>query len=142
MFPIKLIVFYIEKLSLQWNMGDFSGAFWPQLDVPQNAIVFEVSKEGSAPFQLIYIITLVLIFNGVLCKNKIYTNAKINLFYLIFCGYISTYLLTENQNRYAYTASWLFIILSINGIDKIDKLIDKFLFGKSLKKCIYTSFNN
>ncbi|WP_252233191.1 MULTISPECIES: hypothetical protein [Clostridium] len=50
------------------------------------------------------------------------SNSQLNLFYLIFLGYIATYLITENQNRYGYIVSWLFIILAVDGIK------DGFLF--------------
>lgn len=45
-------------------------------------------------------------------------NTKLNLFHLILLGYVAAYLITENQNRYGYIVSWIFIILAVDGIDK------------------------
>jgi hypothetical protein len=56
------------------------------------------------------------------------TIKEINLFYLILCGYGITYLITEAQPRYSYIVSWIFIILSINGLDYLKIFRNSFVF--------------
>jgi len=40
-----------------------------------------------------------------------------NLFYIILYGYGFMYLITEEQGRYSYIVSWVFVILAIEGIN-------------------------
>jgi len=118
--PVKLLIFYVAKLSAEWCIGDDAGSLWTQKDMHESKILFKVGTYGSMPFQLFYIITLILIFLGLKDKKNINVNSKLNLFYLIFCGYIAVYLITENQSRYSYIICWLFIILSVDGVKKIN----------------------
>lgn len=120
----KLGVFLLGKFALVWSTGDCAGVLWSEKDISDNAIklpvkvINEISMPLSTTFQIIYILILILIFIGLFNKNKIKTIKEINLFYLILCGYGLTYLITEAQPRYSYIVSWIFIILSINGLDK------------------------
>lgn len=115
-------IFYLGKLGAQWCIGDFAGSLWTQKDVPKEKIIFKIEIFGLAPFQIFYIIILIFIFLGLKKRSVMNSNSQLNLFYLIFLGYIATYLITENQNRYGYIVSWLFIILAVDGIK------DGFLF--------------
>ncbi|NFO32832.1 phospholipid carrier-dependent glycosyltransferase [Clostridium botulinum] len=119
---IKVLIFYLGKLGAQWCIGDFAGSLWTQKDVPKEKIIFKIGIFGSAPFQIFYIIILIFIFLGLKKRSVMNSNSQLNLFYLIFLGYIAAYLITENQNRYGYIISWLFIILAVDGIK------DGFLF--------------
>ncbi|BCZ45434.1 hypothetical protein psyc5s11_15010 [Clostridium gelidum] len=118
--PIKLFIFYGVKLSSQWCIGDYAGSLWTQKDIPQSETIFKIGIFGSMPFQLFYIIILILIFLGLKDKKFFKANSKLNLFYLIFCGYIAAYLITENQSRYGYIICWLFIILAVDGVKNIN----------------------
>lgn len=120
--PIKLVVFYVVKLAAQWCVGDYGGSLWTQKDIPENQIIFKIATFGSMPFELFYIIILILIFLGLKDRKNIDEESKLNLLYLIFCGYIAAYLITENQSRYGYIVCWLFIILSVEGRDNLELL--------------------
>lgn len=119
----KLGVFYLGKFSLVWSTGDCSGVLWSQKDIDESTIKFPVKeiKNISIPlstvFQIIYVLILMLVLLGLFNKNKLKNIIEINLFYLILCGYGCTYLITEAQPRYSYIVCWIFIILSINGLD-------------------------
>ena len=114
--PLKIGIFYIEKLASQWCMGDFSGSFWTQNDMDDDRIIFKVGQAGSMPFQVIYVIMLIMAFFRLINKDKSSEGFSIDLFHLILIGYIGAYLITENQCRYGYIISWIFIILGIDGI--------------------------
>ena len=118
--PIKLFIFYALKLLSQWCTGDDAGSFWTQKDMQESQIIFKIGTSGLMPFQLFYIIILILMFLGLKDKEIINGNSKLNLFYLIFCGYIAAYLITENQSRYGYIICWLFIILAVDGVKGIN----------------------
>lgn len=66
---------------------------------------------------------LILIFLGLKDKENINLKLRLDLFYLIFCGYIAAYLITENQSRYGYIVCWLFIILAVDGVSN-EKLLN------------------
>ena len=114
--PPKLFAFYVGKLASQWCIGDFSGTLWTQKDMDDDRIVFKVGIFGLMPFQIIYVVLLIMILYGLINKNTIKSYPQLNLFYLIFLGYIGAYLITENQCRYGYIASWVFVILGTEGI--------------------------
>lgn len=119
----RIFIFYIVKMASEWCIGDFAGSLWTQKDVPEEKIIFKIGILGSASFQIFYIIILILALRGVKRKNIIEADSKLNLFYLIFLGYAALYLITENQNRYGYIISWVFIILAVDGIsEKIGKI--------------------
>lgn len=121
--PIYVTIpFYIAKFSTQWYDGDCGGTFWTEQGVTDEDILIKVSSDGRVIFQVFYIILLILAWRGL--KNKrIYTNdmANIKLFYLMLCGYGVSYLITENQSRYAYIVSWLFIIFALAGVEELKK---------------------
>lgn len=123
--PLKLLRFYINKFANQWNEGDLSGVFWSQLDVPKDDIKFDVTPSGRKVLQLIYNCIILLIFIGLFNRKGIDKNKEINLFYIIFCGYSLLYLITEAQARYSYIASWVLIVLAIEGIDFISLKLRK-----------------
>lgn len=118
--PIKLFIFYLEKLSSQWCIGDDAGSLWTQKDMQESQMIFKIGTFTSMIFQLCYIIILIFIFLGLKDKKIINGNSKLNLFYLIFCGYIAAYLITENQSRYGYIICWVFIILAVDGVKEIN----------------------
>ncbi|NRY59563.1 glycosyltransferase family 39 protein [Clostridium beijerinckii] len=120
--PVRLFIFYVVKLAAQWCIGDYAGSLWTQKDIPENQIIFKIGIFGSMPFQLFYIIMLILIFLGLKDKENINLKLRLDLFYLIFCGYIAAYLITENQSRYGYIVCWLFIILAVDGVSNVKLL--------------------
>jgi Dolichyl-phosphate-mannose-protein mannosyltransferase len=114
--PLELVKFYIKKIALQWNEGDFGGVYWTKLGVPEEDIIVDVSLEV---LQIVYLSVMVLIFIGFFNRKNNKDNQEINLLYIILCGYGVMYLVTESQGRYAYIISWIFIILSMEGINFI-----------------------
>ena len=115
--PIRLAVFYVQKLGSQWCIGDFSGALWTQKDMPDDKMIFKIGAFGSMPFQLIYVVVLIFMFIG-LRKKNINDEPVISLLNLILLGYIGAYLITENQCRYGYIVCWIFIFLGIDGFKR------------------------
>lgn len=114
--PLKLAAFYVGKVASQWCIGDFSGSLWTQKDMDDDRIIFKIGMFGSVPMQILYTVILMMIFYGLRNKKNIIQYPELNLFYLIFLGYIGAYVLTENQCRYGYIASWLFVVLGSDGI--------------------------
>lgn len=114
--PVLLAGFYVVKVCAEWCLGDFCGALWTQSNMISDNPLLKVHFLGSMSFQFIYIIMLFLSFISLFNHNLKKNYPQINLFYLILCGYIAAYILTENQARYSYIVSWLFIILSTSGL--------------------------
>ena len=123
--PLKLLGFYVKKFVLQWDEGDLAGIFWTERDVPENEIIVGFGGGGAAVLQLIYAAVMGLSLIGVFNRKGIDDKPEIKLFYLLLCGYGLMYLITECQARYAYIACWLFIILSVVGIDSLLKIFNK-----------------
>lgn len=123
----KLMGFFIEKFAVQWSIVDSEGIHWTKYYVPKEDIIVDVSLEFP---QIIYCSMMILVFLGILNRKKNNEVQEINLFYIILCGYIAMNLITESQGRYSYIASWLFIILSIEGINFI---LNKFNKDKKLE---------
>ncbi|MGG7079570.1 glycosyltransferase family 39 protein [Clostridium sardiniense] len=118
--PIStLSEFYIGKYAIQWSEGDLSGVFWSQLNVPEEDIIVNFDIGGKEIFQFVYALIMILVFIGLFNKKRFKNNPEINLFYITFCGYGVTYLVTEMQSRYSYIVCWLFIILAVSGVEKI-----------------------
>lgn len=117
--PLKLLGFYMEKFVRQWNQGDLEGIFWAEQDVPENEIIIDFGGGGAGALQFIYVVVMGLTLIGLFNRKKIDDKPEIKLFYLLLCGYGLMYLITECQSRYAYIVCWLFIILSVVGIDLI-----------------------
>ena len=121
--PIYILIpFYIAKFSTQWYDGDCGGTFWTEQGLNDEDMIIKVSNDGRGIFQFFYIVLLVLAWKGL--KNKrVYTEelANMNLFYLMLCGYGVAYLITENQSRYAYIVSWIFIIFALTGVEEIKR---------------------
>lgn len=144
--PIKVLTFYVVKLSAQWCIGDYAGSLWTQKDIDESQVLFKIGIFGSMPFQLFYIIILIFIFIGLKDKKIVNEKSKINLFYLIFCGYIAAYLITENQSRYGYIICWIFIALAVDGMEKINfKFLKNICYkyeGKINKLTVNSMFNH
>lgn len=114
--PGRIAVFLVGKLSTQWCNGDFAGSFWTQKDVEDNKITFKVGSMGTLPFQIVYAIALILSFIGLINKKRETNITVFNLLHLILAGYIGAYMISENQFRYGYIVSWIFIFLAIDGL--------------------------
>ncbi len=133
--PLKLIGFYIKKFALQWSVGDFEGTLWTKSDVPDEDIIVDVSQEIP---QIIYTFIMILIFLGILNRKNNKENQEMNLFYIILYGYGLMYLITEEQGRYSYIVSWVFVILAIEGINFLlnKKNTKKFNENDKLEKVV------
>ncbi|MDD6771684.1 glycosyltransferase family 39 protein [Inconstantimicrobium porci] len=118
---LKVMFFYMIKLCSQWCVGDFGGCLWTQKDVCEGNIILKISMIGTPIFQLMFIIMLV----SILCGIKKESSNKIYLLYLIFLGYVVLYLITENQSRYGYIVSWIFVLLAASGIESTLNILKK-----------------
>lgn len=111
--PLELGKFFIRKIATQWAYGDNSGAYWSQLGIDENDIIFDISGKGVLWYQLVYAIILLLIIKGLFNKNEHIDNKVINLFYIILCGFGAMLLILENQCRYAFIINYIFAILPV-----------------------------
>lgn len=124
----ELLNFYILKYSVLWATGDFDGTYWsevgledpdcrqeyaPNLPAEESGMIFKMSSEGLFYSQVFYFSVLLLVYIGLL-RNP-HGNRKMNLFYIMFCGFALQGLILEAQVRYSYMASWLFIFLVAMG---------------------------
>ncbi len=120
----KLVTFEICKMSRQWMNGDSGGSYWSELNLENDKINIDVLNEGSSWYQFFYIIILFMIIRGLFTglneKKEI-----INLFLIIFSGYGCTFLILESQERYSFIISWVFVILSVQGLFPIKKTLYK-----------------
>lgn len=113
MTPSEITKFMLTKFVSQWASGDSSGAYWSQLQIPEEDIKFDVSGKGIFAFQIIFSAFLVFILVGIFNRSEQKKNPIINLFYIILCGFGVIFLILETQCRYAYIVSFLFAIMPI-----------------------------
>lgn len=113
--PHKLIFHYIQKLVMQWGMGDFRSTAWALeqvSDTPLAKGMQYISYDISLAAQLIYLLILYRAFTAI--KNRHYSDIEeFNLFYILLGGFILMLLLTELQERYSFIAAWLFVIFAV-----------------------------
>lgn len=117
-----LFQFFVDKITSQWSIGDFSGAYWAEHSISDDDIGIKFSENGVWYGQLFFVVLLSLSYIGLLNLNKLKSNPQISLIYYIFCGYGLFYLVSENQARYAFVVSWVFIIMSVVGLDLLKNI--------------------
>lgn len=115
----ELFKFFINKFKSQWSIGDFSGSYWAEHSVEEENIGLKFSERGIWFGQLLFFILICLAYIGLFNVKRIKENRSISLIYYIFCGYGLLYMVSENQARYGFIVSWLFILMSIIGVDLI-----------------------
>lgn len=123
--PMQIGKFYLEKYTTQWMDGDMSGVFWSQSNVKDSDILIKFNFGGKFIIQIISSVVILLIFIGLFNKKRYRKYSGINLFYIIFCGYGLSYLITENQSRYAYIVSFAFVIAAVSGIELLGKVFKR-----------------
>jgi len=113
--PRELVNFYFNKVTSQWSFGDCLGTYWAYSGT-------SVLLKNLTPmfFQILYIGILVLALIGEL-KGVFGSNALINI---ILFGCIMLFAIIETQPRYSYIVSWIFIMLSSQGIEYIFNVFD------------------
>jgi 4-amino-4-deoxy-L-arabinose transferase-like glycosyltransferase len=117
--PFTLLKFYIMKFASEWSSGDFAALYWSTLEVTDMNIPLNLSKFTGFYSQLVYCILFGLAYIG-LFNNKLKKDiGPVNLLYILFCGFGLLYLITENQSRYGYIVSWIFIVLVFTGVEKV-----------------------
>lgn len=122
--PLELARFYIMKIGGQWSSSDLEGIFWTEHSTNGRGMKINFTKGSTFIFQLVYFFIILLAYISLFNRKRTKDNMPIiNLFYIIFCGYGLSYLITETQGRYAYIVCWLFIIFSISGIEKIKQYL-------------------
>jgi len=124
--PFKLVRFYIAKYSTQWSVGDYAGYSWAIADFKPNEIP-KWTEWYKFYTQLLHAVIIVLVYLGLyLPKNRRQEESfsAVNLFYIVFYGYMLLYLITEMQPRYAFSSSWVFILLLPAGIERIRLWLD------------------
>lgn len=118
--PLELGKFFIRKIATQWAYGDNSGAYWSQLGIDEDEIIFDISGKGILWYQSVYAILLLFAMKGLFNKNEHMDNKIINLFYIILCGFGAMLLILENQCRYAYIICYVFAILPVAALKSSD----------------------
>lgn len=114
--PSELGKFFVRKIATQWAYGDNSGAYWSQLGIEENDIIFDIAGKGIFWYQFVYAIILLFIIKGLFNKGEHFDNKIINLFYLILCGFGAMLLILENQCRYAFIINYVFAILPVTAL--------------------------
>ena len=114
--PLELGKFFIRKIATQWAYGDNAGAYWAQLGIDDDDIIFDISGKGILWYQLVYAIVLLFIMKGLFNKKDHIDNKIVNLFYIILCGFGAMQLILENQCRYAYIINYIFPILAVTAL--------------------------
>lgn len=123
---IDLAKFYVMKIGGQWSSADLEGAYWSELSTNERKMNVEFKLGNIGEFQIFYFIIMILSYISLFNMKRIISSKPIiNLFYIIFCGYGLSYLITETQGRYAYIVCWLFIIFAVSGIDAVKNLKEK-----------------
>lgn len=117
-----LFDFFKHKFISQWSQGDFAGSYWAEHSLEDKSIGLKVSENGIWFSQGYLFVILSLSYIGLFNIKTIKENRCITLFYFIFCGYGILYLISENQARYGFVVSWVFIIMAITGIDLLQKI--------------------
>lgn len=108
--PYKLLAFYLVKFTAQWSAGDFGGMHWSTGRIEGDDSISGWVREGLLYIQLFHILLIFLFVFG-LREFKILDGKElINLFYIFFCGFGLLYLITEQQPRYGYIISWVFVV--------------------------------
>lgn len=115
--PLKLVNFFIGKFTSQWGYGDSAGAYWSELDIPDEDIIFDISGRGTSSYQIIYAVLLLLIIVGLFNRKQHTENKIINLFYIILCGFGAAFLILETQCRYSFIVSFIFAILPVTAFN-------------------------
>lgn len=107
----KLAGFYIAKFIAQWSNGDFSGVYWSTESLTILSSKFSLSTILFFYCQIIYTLLIIHIFLQLLNKKQYLNNNSLYLLYIIFCSFALFYILIEQQPRYGYIISWVFILL-------------------------------
>lgn len=115
--PLKLVNFFIVKFASQWGFGDSAGAYWSELDIPDEDIIFDISGRGTSSYQIVYAVLLFLIIVGLFNRKQHVENKIINLFYIILCGFGAAFLILETQCRYSFIVSFIFAILPVTAFN-------------------------
>lgn len=115
--PLKLVNFFIGKFTSQWAYGDNAGAYWSELEIPDDKIKFDISGKGTSSYQIIYSVILLLIIVGLFNRRQLAEHKIVNLFYIILCGFGAAFLILETQCRYAFIVSFIFAILPVTAFN-------------------------
>lgn len=115
--PLKLANFFVGKFTSQWSYGDNAGAYWSELDIPDDKIIFDISGKGTSSYQIVYSIILLLIIVGLFNRRQLSEHKIVNLFYIILCGFGAAFLILETQSRYAFIVSFIFAILPVTAFN-------------------------
>ena len=115
--PLKLVNFFVGKFTSQWAYGDSAGAYWSELSIPDNDIIFDISGKGTSSYQIVYAVLLLLIIIGLFNRKQQAENKIINLFYIILCGFGAAFLILETQCRYSFIISFIFAILPVTAFN-------------------------
>jgi hypothetical protein len=132
----KLAGFYIIKFIAQWSLGDFAAVRWANDKLELLSTTADLGTIAALFSQLIFIVVILYSYRGLFNHKQYMENKIVNLFYIIFCGYGLLYLITEQQPRYGYIASWVFIILVFTCSDV------SFAKRRSKARYINTDINN
>ncbi len=105
---------YVRKLSSQWGAGDYGAAGWVIVDASDTRIstfMKDSITEIRVFINLIYMTILIGVLKYLVINNY-KVSEKINLFFILFGGFVLLYLISETQERYGFIISWVVVLFS------------------------------
>ncbi len=120
--PNELAKFFFDKFINQWSYGDCNGSFWAFM---RTNLKYKYPIDFAS--QLVYCTILVLSLISLLKRQEKHPT----LLHLLVCGFGLFLLVFETQPRYSYIVLWVFIFMSVQGIETLCELMGRL---KCLKK--------
>lgn len=122
----ELAIFFLYKFTNQWSYADCNGSYWAYMDthIPYR---YPINPGLQLLGAAMLILSLVSLF-----KNK---NGE--FLHILLCGFGIFFLIFETQPRYAYIASWVFVLMAAQGAEVIAELLANYdwrLLCKKLKR--------
>jgi len=121
--PAKLAIFYLLKFSAEWTNPDMSAYYWTVPNAVDTASSRYAIKYQSEILKVTAIIYFTLIYLSILSLIALFKDNKQfykqSFFVILFVGYVLFLLITEAQSRYAFSVSWVLIVMAVGGIKSL-----------------------
>lgn len=118
--PVKnVLALYIGKLTAQLTISDFGAFEFTILNSTPSIFTRTLKYFSFALLTLINIFHIFLLYFAIVYfkKNKKIPD-KLNLFSILFIGFMFLYLILEVQPRYSFIICWTLIIFAICGLNR------------------------
>jgi len=116
--PISNIaILYVSKLGGEMGVSDFGAFGFTVLNSNETMTVKILKYLQFAVSTLINIIHLFLLYFGYVYFKRIKNLPnELNLFLILFGGFILLYLISEVQPRYSFIICWILVIFAVGGL--------------------------